>query len=105
MTTPAVRDASWTPTIEQDVQGSRGERGILLRAPASEALAWDLETEIVSTRCRWIEERQAWWIASSYFETVVSIVLRSFGSVLVIGLEEDRLLSRDGRVALQGRFL
>ena len=46
----------------------------------------------------------AWWIAASYLEPVVAIVLRSFSSVLVRGVNEDRLLSRDGIAALQGRL-
>jgi hypothetical protein len=94
-----------TPTIEEGVPGPRNEKGLLLRAPRSEALLWDLEMEIVSARRKWIEERQAWWIAASYHETVVAVVLRSFPSVLVLGTDEDRLLSRDGHRALQGRLL
>jgi hypothetical protein len=94
-----------TPTIEQGVQGPRGERGLFLRAPANEALTWDLEMEILSARRRWIEDRQAWWIAGSYLDTVIMIVLRSFPSVLLLGPTEDRLLSRDGTSALQERLL
>jgi hypothetical protein len=94
-----------TPTIELGVPGPRNEKGLLLRAPHNEALLWDLEMEIVSARRKWIEERQAWWIAASYEATVVAVVLRSFPSVLVLGPDEDRLLSRDGLRALQGRLL
>ncbi|HUE96367.1 MAG TPA: hypothetical protein VMN39_06885 [Longimicrobiaceae bacterium] len=94
-----------TPTIEQGVRGPRNEDGILLRAPGREELLWDLEAEVVSARRIWVEERQAWWIAASYFDTVVGLVLRSFPSVLVFGVDEDRLLSRDGSSALQGRLL
>ncbi|MEX2583470.1 MAG: hypothetical protein WD766_09350 [Gemmatimonadota bacterium] len=94
-----------TPTIEVGVPGPRKDEGLLLRAPSSEELAWDLGAEIVSARLIWMEDRQAWWIAASYLETVVSIVLRSFPSVLVLGIEEDRLLSRDGLRAVQGRLL
>ena len=79
-----------TPSIEPGVQGPRSEEGFLLRAPRSEALKWDLETEVVSARRQWLEERQAWWIAISYLETVIAVVLRSFPSVLVIGEAEDR---------------
>lgn len=94
-----------TPSIEKGVAGPRNEIGLLLKAPFHEELLWDLEAEIVSARRTWFEDRQAWWIASSYFETVVSIVLRSFPSVLVLGPNEDRLLSRDGTSALQHRLL
>lgn len=94
-----------TPSIEPGVQGPRSEEGFLLRAPQCEELKWDLETEVVSARRLWIEEREAWWIATSYLETVIALVLRSFPSVLVIGESEDRLVSRDGLLAMQGRLL
>jgi hypothetical protein len=94
-----------TPSIEKGVRGPRDEFGILLRAPLREELVWDLEAEIGSARRAWLEERQAWWIAGSYLDTVVRLVLRSFPSVLVLGEDEDRLLSRDGFAALQGRLL
>jgi hypothetical protein len=93
-----------TPTIEAPVPGPRREDGFLLRAPPNEALTWDLEAEVVSARRAWIEERQAWWIAGSYQSTVVRLVLRTFPSVLVLGETEDRLISRDGIGALQGRL-
>ncbi len=93
-----------TPTIEQSVPGPRNELGLLLRAPPSDVLAWDLEAEIMSTRRSWLPERGAWWIAAPYLPTVIGIVLRSFPSVLLTGAEEDRLLSRDGIDALQGRL-
>ncbi len=97
-------DAFPTPTIEQGVRGPRNELGILLHAPPSDELTWDIEAEIVSTRRQWLAERRAWWIAAPYLPTVISIVLRSFPSVLITGEEEDRLVSRDGIDALQGRF-
>lgn len=93
-----------TPSIELTVFGRAGERGLLLRAPSNETLEWDLEAEIVSARRRWLEDRQAWWIAAAYFETVVAIVLRSFPSVMVFDEAEDQLLSRDGHAARQGRL-
>ena len=94
-----------TPTIEKGVRGPRSEEGIFLRAPRREELLWDLEAEVVTERRIWHEERQGWWIASSYLQTVVTLVLRSFPSVLVLDVDEDRLLSRDGQPALQGRLL
>lgn len=93
-----------TPSLEQAVPGPRGEPGLLLRAPLDETLVWDLESEIASARRVWIPEKQAWWIATSYLETVVAIVLRTFPSVLVFGTDEDRLISRDGLRVLQGRL-
>lgn len=93
-----------TPTIEQGVRGPRGEEGLLLRAPPVETLVWDLAEEIVSARMEWVEKCQGWWIAGSYHETVVTVVLRSFPSVLLLGEGEDRLLSRDGLTALQERL-
>jgi hypothetical protein len=98
------RDHFGTPTIEQGVPGPRDEPGLLLRAPWREELVWDLETEIVSARRQWVEESHSWWVAEAYLETVVSVVLRSFPSVLLLGAGEDRLLSRDGVAALQGRL-
>lgn len=94
-----------TPSIERGVRGPGGSVGIVLRSPPSEELQWDLEAEVSSARRAWLADRQAWWIAASYLDTVVVIVLRSFPSVLIIGPDEDRLLSRDGLAALQGRLL
>jgi hypothetical protein len=91
-----------TPTIEQGVRGPRQEDGLILRAPRKDELLWDLEMEVAAARRLWIPEREGWWIASSYMSTVVSIVLRTFPSVLVLGPDEDRLHSRDGRAELQG---
>ena len=94
-----------TPTIEKGVRGPRNEEGIFLRAHRREELLWDLEAEVVSARRVWDESRQGWWIAASYLETVVTLVLRSFPSVLILDEDEDRLLSRDGLSALQGRLM
>jgi len=94
-----------TPTIEQGVRGPRDEVGFLLRAPQTEVLVWDIEMEVGTARRAWVAERQAWWIASSYLESVITLVLRSFPSVLLLGREEDRLISRDGSRMLQGRLL
>jgi hypothetical protein len=94
-----------TPTIEQGVSGPKGESGILLRAPISEELHWDLEMEVATARRYWSADRDGWWVAASYLQTVVGIVLRSFPSVLVLGPHEDRLLSRDGSDIVQGRLL
>lgn len=94
-----------TPIIELGVTGGpRGEPGFLVHAPFREELAWDLENEVLSTRRHWVAERDAWWIAASYLHPVIAIVLRSFSSVLLRGEHEDRLLSRDGVSALQGRL-
>jgi hypothetical protein len=94
-----------TPTIEEGVQGPRQENGLLLKAPRVETLLWDLEMEVAAARRLWMPERDGWWIAASYLQTVIAVVLRSFPSVLLIGADEDRLLSRDGHDALQGRLL
>jgi hypothetical protein len=94
-----------TPTIEVGVSGPRGEEGFLLRAPFSESLAWDVENEVLRPRRVWIEEYSGWWIAAGYLEGIVDAVLRSFSSVLVLGPEEDILLSRDQVVARQERLL
>jgi hypothetical protein len=94
-----------TPTIEQGVAGPKGENGILLRTPFSEELHWDLEMEVAAARRHWSADRDGWWVAASYLHTVVGIVLRSFPSVLVLGADEDRMLSRDGSDVLQGRLL
>lgn len=95
-----------TPTLEAGVRGPRGRTGLLLRATPVETLAWDLANEITSTRCRWMDELQGWWIDASYFDTAVDVVLRSFGSVLILDQEgTDRLLSRDGLTEIQERLL
>jgi len=94
-----------TPTIERGVPGRRGEDGIILRAPRSEALLWDLEMEVATARREWLADRHAWWIAASYFRTIINIVLRSYPSVLILGDDEDRVISRDGTSVLQGRLL
>lgn len=95
-----------TPTIELGVPGPRGEAGLLLRAHGNEALAWDVEHEIVSARrCRAVD-CDGWWVDASYLETVVELTLRTFSSVLLLrGADGDRLLSRDGVTAVQGRLL
>lgn len=95
-----------TPTIELGVQGPRGEAGFLLRAHGDEALAWDIEHEVVSARRCPAPECDGWWVDASYLETVVEVTLRTFSSVLVLGAAGgDRLLSRDGVTAVQGRLL
>lgn len=94
-----------TPTIETGVRGRRGEDGVLLKAPWSEELVWDLEMEVAAARREWFPDRQAWWIAASYLRTVVAIVLRSHPSVLLLGPDEDHMISRDGSDMLQGRLL
>ncbi len=98
-------DAFPTPTIEIGVRGRRGDEGILLKAPWSEELVWDLEMEVAAARREWSPDRQVWWIAASYLQTVVAIVLRSHPSVLVLGPTEDHMVSRDGTDLLQGRLL
>lgn len=95
-----------TPVIECGVIGPHQQPGFLLRAPRLESLVWDLTSEIATTRQMWDDERDAWWIAASYLETAVRVVLRSFPSVLVLDeAEGDRLFSRDGRTMLQQRLL
>lgn len=95
-----------TPTLEARVIGPRGREGYMLHAVSDETLAWDLANEIASTRCIWMDARHGWWIDASYFDTAVDIVLRSFGSVLILDQQgSDRLLSRDGSVAVQERLL
>jgi hypothetical protein len=99
-------DRPITPTLEAGAGGPRGRDGYLLRATHEETLTWDLANEISSNACFWIEERRGWWIDASYFDTAVDVVLRSFGSVLVLDRHgTDRLLSRDGRIAIQERLL
>src|SRR5690606_28054429 len=101
----ALNEASFTPTIETGVPGRRGDDGILLKVPWSEELAWDLEMEVAAARREWFPDRQVWWIAASYLRTIIAIVLRAHPSVLVLGRDEDHLVSRDGTDVLQGRLL
>jgi hypothetical protein len=98
--------ATITPVIERGITGPHQQPGFLLRAPRLETLIWDLEREIASTRQFWQEDRGAWWIASSYLDTAIQIVLRSFPSVLVLNeADHDHLFSRDGRTMVQQRLL
>jgi hypothetical protein len=95
-----------TPTIELGVAGPHHQTGFLLRVPLLEALRWDLENEVGSARRAWMEQHGGWWIAHSYLQSVVDIVLRFFPSVLVLNAPGgDRLLSRDGISAVQQRLL
>jgi hypothetical protein len=83
------------PLIEVGVRGPRGDSGVLVRAPAREALVWDLENEIASTRRSWQPERGGWWIAMSYFDTVLDIVLRTFPAVRVRYSDRDERILAD----------
>jgi hypothetical protein len=94
-----------TPTIETGVRGRRGEDGVLVKVPWSEELVWDLEMEVAAARREWLPDRQAWWIAASYLRTVIGIVLRAYPSVLLLGPDEDHMISRDGSDLVQGRLL
>ena len=78
----AGRAFSVTPTLELGARGPRGEAGFLLRGSLPEVVLWDIENEIVSNR-RLRVTKVGWWIASSYFDTILDIVLRFFPSVLV----------------------
>jgi hypothetical protein len=93
-----------TPVIECGVEGPHRQQGFLLRAERLETLVWDLESEIASPRKQWDDRREAWWVAASYLDSVIRIVLRSFPSVLVLSGEEDRLYSRDGLTMSQQRL-
>jgi hypothetical protein len=95
-----------TPVIECGIIGPHQQQGFLLRASRVETLVWDLDDEIASTRRVWLEDRSVWWIAASYLEPVIRIVLRSFPSVLVMhDRDDDRLYSRDGVTMSQQRLL
>ena len=101
-----VDETGITPVIEWGIHGPHHQPGFLLRAPRSETLVWDLDNEITSVRQAWLEDRSAWWIAASYLDTVIDIVLRAYPSVLVLhGPDGDRLYSRDGNVVTQERLL
>ena len=77
------RSSRATPTVELGARGPRGESGFLVRGSFGEALVWDLENEIVSHRRLQLQKDDGWWVASSYFDTTLDIVLRFFPSVLV----------------------
>ena len=82
------------PVLELGVRGPRGEAGFLIQAEFPEGLVWDLENEIVSSRRAWLSAEEGWWVASSYFDTALDIVLRFFPSVRIRYPEtgEERLL-------------
>jgi hypothetical protein len=83
------------PTVELGARGPRGEAGFLLHGALPEAVEWDLENEIVSSR-RFRLEKEGWWVASSYFDTTLDIALRFFPSVLVRYPEgEERVVDAD----------
>jgi hypothetical protein len=71
-----------TPTVDLGARGPRGEAGFMLRGDLPEVVLWDIENEIVSNR-RLPMGKEGWWVASSYFDTLLDIVLRFFPSVLV----------------------
>lgn len=77
------RNAPEIPVVELGVRGPRGEAGFLIQSSFPEGLVWDLENEIVSARREWLSSQEGWWVASSYFDTAVDIVLRFFPSVRV----------------------
>ena len=79
---PPGRSSPATPTLELGARGPRGEAGFLLRGALPEVVVWDIENEIVSNR-RLQVTKSGWWVASSYFDTILDIVLRFFPSVLV----------------------
>lgn len=82
------------PVFELGVRGPRGEAGFLIQAEFPEAVVWDIENEIVSARRAWLSSDEGWWVASSYFDTALDIVLRFFPSVLIRYPEtgEERML-------------
>lgn len=84
------------PTLDLGARGPRGEAGFLLTGKLPEGVVWDLENEIVSNR-RLHLGRRGWWVASSYFDTALDIVLRFFPSVLVRYPEtgEERVVHAD----------
>ena len=82
MQSKSSKRPSRRPTVELGARGPRGEAGFLLHGSLPEAVVWDLENEIVSNRRLQIE-KEGWWVASSYFDTTLDIVLRFFPSVLV----------------------
>ncbi len=92
MTNPTTR--SLGPTLEVGVRGPRGAAGLRLQAPNAEAMVWDLENEIASARRFRLSNEEGWWIASSYFDTVLDIVLRFFPSVRILYSDtgEERVL-------------
>ena len=92
------RTSRATPTVELGARGPRGEAGFLVRGAVGEALVWDLENEIVSNRRLQLEDQDGWWVASSYFDTTLDIVLRFFPSVLVRYPDtgEEKVVHADG---------
>jgi hypothetical protein len=71
------------PVLELGMRGPRGEAGFLLNGPPCEGLLWDLEHEVASSRRLWLSDEEGWWVACSYFDTVLDVVLRFFPSVIV----------------------
>lgn len=65
-----------TPDIRLDVPGPGGQSGFLLYSPRTEAIEWDIQNEIASTSRYWLEEQQAWWVATYYLATARDIVRR-----------------------------
>jgi hypothetical protein len=76
-----------------------------VRGAVGEALVWDLENEIVSNRRLQLDEEEGWWVASSYFDTTLDIVLRFFPSVLVRYPDtgEEKVVHADPSPARKGR--
>lgn len=72
----ASRTAVWDGCVRivEGVRDSRGREGFLLYAPASEALVWDLEQATASASREWRGPDFAWWIATSYLDTVLRLL-------------------------------
>jgi hypothetical protein len=62
--------------IREGVRGPAGASGLLLIAPPSEALDWDVQNEIGSNSRCWVPDFQAWWIADAYHTTARQILHR-----------------------------
>jgi len=99
------RTSRATPTVELGARGPRGEAGFLVRGALSEALVWDLENEIASHRRLQLDDEDGWWVASSYFDTTLDIVLRFFPSVRVRYPDtgEERVVHADEPAAKKPR--
>lgn len=74
------------PSIEPDVPGRNGRRGLLLRAPYRTALVTQLKDGIPRAQRYWDDGVNAWWIDSRAQRRAEDIVLKHFGRMAVLGM-------------------
>lgn len=94
-----------TPSIERDVAGQDGRRGLIVRSPYDASFVDALKAQLPRGDRYWTGE--AWWCAPEHEEVVVHLLHQRWPEVLFYGQggESDYLMDRKGAVIEQGRLL